>query len=240
MDPETRRIPLPVWARYGLTQTGESAWEAICQDSDSFSTTQSYCMYIHIPFCESKCSFCDCYSFALRKNADVHRKAYGALLRQEIETWARLPSLTRRLISTIHFGGGTPVYLSLLYLQEIASALRTHFDVSPSTEWAIEITTSENCAEGADKLAEMGIRRIHFGVQTLADPVRQLIRRREPAQSVLEKVTNAVRTGQIVSVDLIFGLPGQTLTGFLVSPRWLRYSGTAATQTAQPGPTPCL
>ena len=224
-DVENRQIPLPVWARYGLSQSGEDAWQSLQADLVPGASPRGFCIYIHIPFCENKCSFCDCYSFQLRRNAPAHRSAYTAALRTEIAAWAGLGGLAGRPVSTVHLGGGTPLFLGVDALAELAADLRRHFAIDYRTEWAHETTTSEYTPAAAARMGELGFTRIHFGVQTLSDPIRVLIGRREPAQAVLDKICQALAAGQIVSVDLIFGLPGQTLASFLADIQTLAQAG---------------
>lgn len=226
-DVEQRPIPLPVWARYGLSQSGEEAWKSLRADLvvNPDAAQRGLCIYIHIPFCESKCSFCDCYSFQLRRNVPAHRAAYTTALRTEIAAWADLGGLAERPVSTIHLGGGTPLFLGLDALAELTGDLRRHFAIDSRTEWAHETTTSEYTPTAAAGMTELGFTRVHFGVQTLNNPVRALIRRREPAQVVLDKVCQALAAGQVVSVDLIFGLPGQTLASFLEDIRVMAQAG---------------
>jgi len=136
-------------------------------------------------------------------------------LEQEIRLWSALGTLACRPVSTVHLGGGTPTFLPAKLFTRLISSCRTHFRTGPQTEWALESTTSELTDDMFTLLADLGFTRLHIGVQSLQDDVRQRIKRREPATSVLRKIAKAVGTGWIVSVDLICGLPGQSLEGLL-------------------------
>jgi coproporphyrinogen III oxidase-like Fe-S oxidoreductase len=139
--------------------------------------------------------------------------------------WSRLGTLASRPVSTVHFGGGTPTYLGAEAFTRLVGLCREHFASGPETEWALESTTSELSPEMMSCLQELGFTRLHVGVQALQDEVRQAIGRRAPAGSVLAILAEAIARGWIVSVDLLFGLPGQTLAGLLGDIRTLASAG---------------
>ncbi len=212
---EARHLPLPVWARRGLTDDGPRAWSTLSQDVRSMDEKRAFCIYVHIPFCSSRCAFCDCYAFPLRRLREQHIEGYIDLLIQEAQLWSRLGTLARRPVSTVHLGGGTPTFIRPAALRRLVQALQARFACGPETEWALESSSSELDEEMLDALDELGFTRLHVGVQSLEDNVRRTIGRREQAAEVLTRIERAVARGWIVSVDLIVGLPGQTLTGAL-------------------------
>jgi coproporphyrinogen III oxidase-like Fe-S oxidoreductase len=212
---EDRQLPLPVWARRSFTETGEQAWAMLSRDVGRIELARPFCIYVHIPFCASHCSFCDCYSFPLRRHQARLIEGYLALLRQEMRLWSRLGTLAQRPVSTVHFGGGTPTFLGEEPFSRLVQDLRNNFHTGPQTEWALESTSSELTDEMFSSLEALGFTRLHVGVQSLEDHVRRISNRREPAAIVLEKIVRAVEVGWVVSVDLILGLPGQTLEGAL-------------------------
>ena len=215
---------MPVWARRGLADPGERAWSTLCRDVRHIDPSRAYCIYVHIPFCASRCGFCDCYSFPLRRHQARTIDQYIGLLEQEMRLWSRLGTLGRRPVSTVHFGGGTPTFLGAEPFHTLVHSLRSQFD-SSQAEWALESTTSELTDEMYTALDALGFTRLHVGVQTLQDHVRGSINRREPAETVLTKIERAVKIGWIVSVDLILGLPGQTLDGVLADIQALAAAG---------------
>jgi coproporphyrinogen III oxidase-like Fe-S oxidoreductase len=222
---DDRRLPLPVWARRGFTETGAQAWTVLSRDVGRIELARPFCIYVHIPFCASRCSFCDCYSFALRRYRARHVEGYLALLAQEMRLWSRLGTLDRRPVSTVHFGGGTPTFLGAGPFGRLVHGVRGNFHTGPQTEWALESTSSELTDEMFSALDALRFTRLHVGVQTLQDDVRRIINRREPAAVVLEKIASAVDMGWVVSVDLILGLPGQTLEGVLNDVKALEAAG---------------
>lgn len=212
---EDRQLPLPIWARRGFAESGEQAWVMLRRSVPAIDPHRAFCIYVHIPFCAARCNFCDCYSFPLRSGRARHVSAYLDCLTREARLWRRLGTLAQRPVSTVHLGGGTPTFLDPGSFRRLVEVLQDSFNVGPETEWALESTTSELTAEMASTLSSLGFTRLHVGVQTLQDPVREAIHRREPAAVVREKIEGAVAMGWVVSVDLILGLPGQTLTGLL-------------------------
>ena len=212
---EDRHLPLPVWARRGFTETGEQAWVVLRWNVGRIELTRPFCIYVHIPFCASRCGFCDCYTFPLRRHRARHIEGYLALLRQEMRLWNRLGTLAHRPVSTVHFGGGTPTFLGVEPFSRLVQDFRENFHIGPQTEWELESTSSALTDEMFSPLDALGFTRLHVGVQSLEDHVRRISNRREPATIVLGKIARAVEMGWVVSVDLILGLPGQTLEGAL-------------------------
>jgi coproporphyrinogen III oxidase-like Fe-S oxidoreductase len=218
-------LPLPVWAKRGYTETGEQAWRILRRDLGRIDATKPMCIYMHIPFCSSKCGFCDSYSFKLGRHQAQHINGYVALLEQEMRLWSRQGTLGQRPVTTVHFGGGTPSFVGVEAFSRIVESCAERFAISPQTEWAIESTVTHLWPEMLTCLHDLGFRRLHLGVQTLEDPVRRHIGRRQPAANVLTKAAEAIAMDWVVSVDLICGLPGQTLSGFLEGIRALWETG---------------
>ena len=220
-----RHLPLPVWARRPFTESGEQAWQVLRRDVPFIDAARAFCIYIHIPFCASRCSFCDCYSFRLASHRERHIHGYLDLLTREMDLWSRLGTLARRTVSTVHFGGGTPTDLGVKPFSRLVRRCRERFATSAETEWALESTVSELSPEMLACLDELGFTRLHVGVQTLQDSIRQALNRRASARMALATIAQAVESGWVVSVDLIYGLPGQTLSGLLDDVRSLASLG---------------
>jgi oxygen-independent coproporphyrinogen-3 oxidase len=117
---DDRRLPLPVWARRDFTETGEQAWAVLSQDVSRIELTRPFCIYVHIPFCASRCSFCDCYSFALRRHRTRHIERYLALLAQEMRLWSQLGTLARRpvMFSSLDDLGFTRLHIGVQSLED--------------------------------------------------------------------------------------------------------------------------
>ena len=209
------RLPLPVWARRQYDDSGVRAWETLGRDLAGAGAARPFCIYLHVPFCSSKCGFCDSYSFTLGAHQAERLDAYVDRLCYELRLWSALPGLRRRPVSTVHLGGGTPTFLGAARLARLAACCRECFATSDATEWALESTVAELTPEVQAALHALGYRRLHLGVQSLEDDVRAVIGRRRPAAAVLAAVEAALALDWVVSVDLICGLPGQTPGGFV-------------------------
>jgi oxygen-independent coproporphyrinogen-3 oxidase len=212
---EQRGLPAPVWARRGLPDDGSRAWALLQEELKTAPAHKAFCIYVHIPFCDSRCEFCDCYAFALRRNREIHTGRYTDLLLQEMDLWAAQGNLAGRPVTTVHLGGGTPTMLGAEHLGRLVQGLRRRFAVDARTEWALETTSSSLDEPMFAALQELGFTRLHIGVQSLQDEVRSAIGRRESGAAVVEKISRAVSLGWVVSVDSIVGLPGQTPQGLL-------------------------
>ncbi len=208
-------LPLPVWGQRGYSETGERAWLTLQQDLSEIPATKPLCIYLHVPFCSSKCGFCDSYSFKLGKDQAQHIDDYVGLLEQEMGLWSRQGNLAQRPVSSVHFGGGTPSFIGVEAFDRLARRLETLFATSSTTEWALESTVTHLGPEMTACLHDSGFRRLHIGVQSLEDPVRQAIGRRQSARQALDQSAKFLNMGWVVSVDLICGLPHQTMVGFL-------------------------
>ena len=212
---ERRALPEPIWARREYDHDGAQAWSAIAAEVASSEDAAPVSVYVHVPFCDRRCPFCDCYSRRLTPRDQEIERAFEQAVLRELGAWASLGALQRRPVTTIHFGGGTPNCLRPDVLSRLVHRLRECLAVNAETEWALESTSSRLAGEGLDALCELGFSRLHVGVQTLDDVVRRRIGRRESAAPVMERLTAALKAHCVVSVDLIYGLPGQTLDGFL-------------------------
>ena len=161
-------------------------------------------VYVHIPFCKSRCLYCDFFSTT---QLDLREQYVQALIR---EAHSRLSTLDSQL-STIYFGGGTPSMLSVEQIQRILSA------INPTN--AIEITLEANPGDlTIDKLQALraiGINRLSIGIQSFRDEELQLLGRRHNAQQAIEAVYLAQQAGfDNISIDLMYALPNQTLAGW--------------------------
>jgi radical SAM protein with 4Fe4S-binding SPASM domain len=217
-------LPVPVWARRGYEQAGSRAWRLLAEMEARQSDPLS--VYLHVPFCESRCAFCDCYSVASpRVRRSRHERPFVTALLSEVAAWGSLPVVHGRPITTVHFGGGTPGHLEHSDFDEVVGRLRGALSVQPDTEWAIESTSRLLTAGELARLCRLGFRRLHVGVQTLEDGVRQRIGRQGDAQTVVARLRAAAACEMIVTVDLIYGLPGQTVSGWMETVRRLVESG---------------
>lgn len=212
---ENWKLPLPPWAMRPYDHNGEQAWRRLVEDSMNAQARTPMCIYMHIPFCSRKCGFCDSYSFKLASHVEENMNAYVDHLCQEMTAWKTHCALESRPISTIHLGGGSPTYLPPHQLERLVNQCRELFNTSSNTEWALESTAHGLTPEMLSSLHDMGFRRLHVGVQSLEDDVREKIGRQSPADRVIAAISNALDLGWVVSVDMIVGLPDQKMEPFL-------------------------
>lgn len=172
-------------------------------------------LYIHTPFCRSKCVYCDFNSYVGRD--DLIEPYVAALLGQisagaRSSPWARgpLPSIT-----TIYFGGGNPAVLGGEALSEILTRVRRAHDLCPDAEISLEINPEDAGIEFLSFLRARGINRLSLGWQSLNDRRLALLGRRHDARAAERSLGAARAAGfENINVDLIFGLPGQTVDGW--------------------------
>ena len=165
-------------------------------------------LYIHIPFCKSKCIYCDFYSLP---SAEGKMDRYvSALSCHLIET---APHASARLVDTVYFGGGTPSYLGVKRLKKLLKTVEKHYTLSREAEITME-ANPDSLQDWRDvrALRRCGVNRISLGVQSTDDEMLKTIGRVHTFEQVRQAVA-AVRKGGIrnLSLDLIYGLPGQTM-----------------------------
>ena len=163
-------------------------------------------IYIHVPFCSSRCIYCDFYSTT---HGVEMRAAYVDALCREMA--ARKHELNGQEISTIYFGGGTPSLLSLRLLGEIVTKLHQNFSISPEAEITLESNPDDVTQELAEGWLSLGFNRVSLGLQTFDDNILHLLRRRHTSETAKEAVKTLRDAGfQNLTLDLIYGLPHQT------------------------------
>ena len=163
-------------------------------------------LYIHIPFCKQRCSYCAFYSTTLY---NIRERYVDALCKELI---ARKNYTGNTSIETIYFGGGTPSTLSIEQLQKICDTIHSAYNVAPSAEKTIECNPDDLTADFLTQLRKLPFNRISMGVQSFNDTQLQRLGRRHNAEKARQAVANARKAGyDNISIDLIFALPGSTL-----------------------------
>lgn len=161
-------------------------------------------IYIHVPFCASKCRYCAFYSAAVKPNWEK----YAAGIISEINHWGDM--LGRTAVPTIFFGGGTPSLMPGRTLSQILDAIAARFDVTAGAEITLESNPGTLDADKIHDVIARGVNRISIGVQSLNDAELQFLGRRHDAATARDAVATAMRAGVKASADFIYGLPGQT------------------------------
>ncbi len=165
-------------------------------------------VYVHIPFCESLCYYCACNKVVTKH----HERATEYLDALEREIDLHVAQLGRgRPVSQLHFGGGTPTFLSDAELTRLMGKLRDAFRVAPGAETSIEVDPRTVDEARLQHLASLGFNRLSFGVQDFDPAVQQAVHRVQSRESVAALMTAARRLGfESTNVDLIYGLPRQS------------------------------
>lgn len=160
-------------------------------------------IYIHIPFCKTKCTYCDFYS-----KTDYSQK--GALVEAMIREIEIRKNYVDEPVSTIYFGGGTPSTLSVIDIESLLKSLFSTFKVEDGAEITLEANPDDLTSGYLSQLRKTGVNRLSMGIQSFDDTQLKAINRRHTAQTALQSIEAARRAGfENISIDLIFGLPGQ-------------------------------
>lgn len=169
-------------------------------------------LYVHIPFCESVCYYCACNKVITRHHERA--QAYLNDLREEIRLVSEQLG-PGQAVSQLHFGGGTPTFLSDDELEGLLGTLRSTFRFVPGGEYAIEIDPRTIDKERLKRLHQMGFNRLSFGVQDFDPDVQRAVHRVQPHDQVSALVQAARAEGfESLNMDLIYGLPKQTPESF--------------------------
>jgi oxygen-independent coproporphyrinogen-3 oxidase len=169
-------------------------------------------LYVHLPFCEARCSYCGCMVIITQKREVAAR--YLTYLEREVEMLAARLGGRRRVVQH-HWGGGTPTYLSPAQMQRLHDAVARHFEFAPDAEKAIEIDPRVTTHEQLVLLRTLGFNRLSMGVQDFTPDVQDAISRHQTEQQTRELYTYARGIGfDSINVDLIYGLPRQGLDTF--------------------------
>jgi oxygen-independent coproporphyrinogen III oxidase len=164
-------------------------------------------LYVHIPFCYLKCSYCDFNSYA---NLEHLVPEFTRALTAEMRLWS--PAMARRPVPTVFFGGGTPTLLPLEHMQAIMEALRESFELTPNAEITTEANPGTVDVGYLRGLVAAGFNRLSFGVQSFDDGELLALDRIHTADDARQGYASAREAGfPRVNLDLIYGLPGQTL-----------------------------
>lgn len=164
-------------------------------------------LYIHVPFCKSRCIYCDFYSTTC--GADQRREYVEALMH---EMKYRHDYLGATTLSSVYIGGGTPSTLSADELERIFEAINRHWALAPDSEVTLEANPDDITADYARALAALPVNRVSMGVQTFNDEMLRFLHRRHSAAQAHEAIDRLLAAGiDNLSIDLIYGLPGQTL-----------------------------
>ncbi|WP_114241334.1 oxygen-independent coproporphyrinogen III oxidase [Dyella sp. C9] len=193
---------------------GEAQLRAAARASNEEPTSRPLSVYVHVPFCFSPCFYCGCTRIITRDVSRADR--YLGRLQQEIARVAPLFDRNRPLLQ-LHFGGGTPNFLDVPRMATVVESLARHFSYRHDGphEYGIEIDPRYADGRYVSDLATLGFNRMSVGIQDFDPAVQAAVNRIQGVERTREVIDAARSSGYgSVSVDLIYGLPRQTLGGF--------------------------
>lgn len=169
-------------------------------------------LYVHIPFCHKLCYFCACNKIITRHRHKVD--IYLDYLEKEIKT--RAPLFTNRIVTQIHWGGGTPTYLDEEQSARLMKMLRDNFNVQTDAEISIEMDPRKIELDMLDHLRSIGFNRMSMGIQDFNKEVQMLVNREQDEEFIFALMKRARELGfTSTNVDLIYGLPKQNVDTFM-------------------------
>ena len=168
-------------------------------------------LYIHIPFCHKLCYFCGCNKLITRQTHKVTK--YLDVLDIEIAKQSEL--FKNRTVTQMHWGGGTPTFLTDAEISRLLSSIKKHFNFAQNAELSIEIDPREISPQTIDHLANVGFNRLSMGIQDFNHEIQNLINREQDENLIRSLITQARKNNfRSISLDLIYGLPKQTVESF--------------------------
>lgn len=219
MDPylvNKYNIPVPRYTSYPTVPYWKDVidaekWKSVFEQQFHLSNSkEGISLYIHLPFCESLCTYCGC-NKKITTNHSVESEYLNALI-QEWSIYRQLMYETP-VIREFHFGGGTPTFFSPKNLARIANTIFERSLIHPKHEFSIEGHPNNTTRKHLETLYNLGFRRISYGVQDNNPEVQQIINRIQPYENVIRAMNDARETGfKSINFDLIYGLPKQTIS----------------------------
>ena len=169
-------------------------------------------IYVHIPFCNTLCFYCGCNKIITKDKSKAVE--YLEYLKKEIAMQGALFAGDAE-VTQLHLGGGTPTFLSDEQMSDLMGAIRSHFRLAADGEFSIEIDPRKVNSQTIELLGKLGFNRISLGVQDFDPEVQKAVNRIQSEEETLGVIEAARHTGfKSISIDLIYGLPKQTVEGF--------------------------
>ena len=185
-----------------------------------FNMSDNIGVYIHIPFCRSKCYYCDFFS---EKAKEEDFDKYTALLKERIKYWG---NISKETVSSVYFGGGTPSILGAERLCDILTAVEKSFKVSSEAEITVEVNPESGKSLDFNKLRKVGFNRISIGMQSSHESELKALGRIHSPEDVRITVKAAKDGGfKNISLDIMMGIPNQTLTSLKKSIDFCAFCG---------------
>lgn len=211
-------VPVPRYTSYPTVPYWENnittkSWLASVNDTLA-PDEAAWSLYLHIPFCETLCTFCGCNTVITKD----HKKesSYAEVVLKEWELYKKAaPSLLKRKLKHLHLGGGTPTFLSSENLQALLTPILKDVLRDQEFEASIEVDPRRTNRSQLEVLFQLGFRRVSMGVQDFNPEVQRLVNRVQPFEMTSELVSASRSIGYTsINFDLIYGLAGQTQNSF--------------------------
>ena len=198
---------VPYWQEETFSK---SLWiESVKKQFNLSNSSEGLSLYIHLPFCESLCTFCGCHK-RITKRHEVENPYIWAILKEwhlYLDIFHKKP-----IIKEIHLGGGTPTFFSAENLRNLITGILDKSELAKDFEFSFEGHPNNTTKEHLQTLYDLGFRRVSFGVQDYSEKIQKAIHRIQPYQQVAKVTLWAKEIGYTsVNHDLVFGLPFQTL-----------------------------
>lgn len=185
----------------------QSVWDTVMRGTPKRGQMQ--CAYIHIPFCKTKCTYCGFFQNGTSQSIEDN---YIDGLIGELKLASECPRLKDGLIHAVFIGGGTPTSLSPANSERLLKAIKEYLPLSNDYELTLEGRIHDLIPENLEVWMNNGVNRMSIGIQSFNTKVRQMVGRLDTKETVLERLAALKAYGQCsVVIDLIYGLPGQTM-----------------------------
>ena len=185
----------------------QSVWDAVMRGTPKRGQMQ--CAYIHIPFCKTKCTYCGFFQNGTSQSIEDN---YIDGLIGELKLASECPRLKDGLIHAVFIGGGTPTSLSPANSERLLKAIKEYLPLANDYELTLEGRIHDLIPENLEVWMNNGVNRMSIGIQSFNTKVRQMVGRLDTKETVLERLAALKAYGQCsVVIDLIYGLPGQTM-----------------------------
>ncbi len=230
---------VPSWDQDSFSK--EKWFDAVKETFDASNEQDGISLYIHLPYCESLCTYCGC-NTRITKNHSVE-KPY---IKSVAEEWQLYKNILgdKPNIKELHMGGGTPTFFSPAHLKNLIDDILDGCTLHPDAEFSFEAHPANTTEEHLDVLYKLGFKRLSLGIQDFDLKVQAIINRYQTIEQVKSVHENANRIGYTsINYDLIYGLPLQTLTGLRetilkvidLKPDRIAYYGYAHVPWVKPG-----
>ena len=208
--PGPRYTSYPTVPYWNIESFSGNAWKKTLKKSfDESNEREGISLYIHLPFCESMCTFCGCH-----KRITKRHEVEAPYIKTVLKEWQLYCNLfaSKPIIKELHLGGGTPTFFSPEHLEMLIQGIFRRAERAEHYEFSFEGHPNNTTKEHLEKLYELGFTRVSYGVQDYSDKVQRAIHRVQSFENV-KKVTNWAREVGYTSIghDIIFGLPHQRL-----------------------------